>query len=184
MPPERGRGRGIGRPRTGAPYYEAQGRRGNSRLEDQARVVQSRYRAQMPFDQQEYLTQSERAAAIRRATLSDAAVREEWENWIPDPRQSRRRTTQYLQTVNLYWQIQFILGRALMRSQEGTRSMQDTLTEMQGTLTQMVDLLHYYERGFFLMDLRLRRIEERLGIGPERAAPPPGDGASPLRLRL
>lgn len=158
MPHERSRSR------RGSTYYKERSHRGNSQLQNNATSFAAIYHEQMLEHVREELSRWEREASSQRTSLSYGEVRAWWESQIPYTRKIRSRGNEYMQTINLYWQMKFLLGRALLDNREARRDLLQMLDHMHGHL-------RHYDCRLEVMDQILARIERHIGIPRATARP-------------
>jgi len=61
-------------------------------------------------------------------------VRLEWESWVPDNIQMRTKINQYMQAINIYWMLKFLLEKVIMDSEEARKDMLKNMDHIHGDL--------------------------------------------------
>lgn len=94
------------------------GPQGRLQPQSQAQNVVSIFHSTTPLKIQEEVYQLEALTTKHLQAYSDLEIQEEVANWVPDPRDTRGRKSQYLNSHILHWKMKTLLGRVLKEYHE------------------------------------------------------------------
>lgn len=94
----------------------------------------------------------EEEASFHRSSLLDTKVLAEWVEWVIDTSYTQLRYNLYMQAINLYWQMKFLMVRTILDHHE---SRMDTIHSLE----------HMY-KDLNTLNRRMAQIERHLGILP------------------
>jgi hypothetical protein len=86
----------------------------DSRLAANAADSSTSFEAHTPPNIQENINLLEADIRVLCRFVSDEEVQEKTQSWIPNTGNTRSHVSHYMRTIELYWHMKLLLGRAMM----------------------------------------------------------------------